>query len=419
MEGVGSNMVSIGDIASSGTIDLSTGDVTGSSPAPQTFTSFTSDDDASTSQTSNELTIMPKASSTITISISANTVSRDGLSAIPTANKTATLITALNAGANYTITVRLRVPIFARSNIYWDNQKLTFVPADGTTDNQGYQGVFFRWGSLVGVSPALTEEPESEGTMTDDFLPSTPIYVPVFNTTTPTSSTWKATIGNAMKDDAAFPNVKSNWTDWATTSADNAASAANIPYMDGSYAKSDEMVYGRDKTYVIDAALNRDTTYQGFRGDICQYLGKTQTALEGYRLPTSYEFGVSNGAYRWTSGTTSSDGWQKNTDPLPANNAAGKADGRANLLVATENNGGTIYGSCINTTMGNAVFPSSGYRVVNGGSLYAVGLSGYYWSGSAGNNATRGYYLYFDSAEVAPHYSIYRSYAFPVRCVKN
>ena len=48
--------------------------------------------------------------------------------------------------------------VWAGSNVYWDGTQLTFdetvVDADAGSDLK--QGVFFRWGSLVGVSPSLS-----------------------------------------------------------------------------------------------------------------------------------------------------------------------------------------------------------------------------------------------------------------------
>jgi hypothetical protein len=41
---------------------------------------------------------------------------------------------------------------WAGSNIYWDGSKLTFDDV-GVTDHQYYQGVYFQWGSLWGLSP--------------------------------------------------------------------------------------------------------------------------------------------------------------------------------------------------------------------------------------------------------------------------
>jgi hypothetical protein len=388
---IGEDMVSIGDVATSGKLNLSSGDITSDTPAPQTFVSFTSDDDASTSQTSNELRIMPKTNGPITITVLAAAVSREDLSNIPTADRTTTLTTPLEAGNNYVITVRLRVPIFARSNIYWDDgtsynpqrlPKLTFVPADGTIDNQGFQGVFFKWGSLVGVSPAQVNG-QDDGV--NNFIP---VYKPTYNSDAPTSSTWAMT--------------SSLYTD--------------IFYLDmsTSHVESD---YGRHNTYVIDAAQNTDARYTDLLGDICQYLGKTQPALNDYRLPTSYEFGPAT-VSSWTTETANADGWQKGTGSFSKNTAAGKADGTANLLVASGNNGNTVYGSGINKTMNDVVFPASGNRYYTTGMLDNVGLRGYYWSSSA-FSLQLGYMLYLFESDVYQKEATYSSFAFPIRCVKK
>jgi hypothetical protein len=261
--GVGNDKVSIKDVATNGSINLSTGDVTGSSPAPQTFTSFTSIVGA-TSQASEELTIMPKASSTITITILADAVSRDDLSTIPAGEKTPTLITALSAGVSYTITVRLRTPIFARSNIYWDattdptNPKLTFVPAaDDPAQNDdtkaGYQGVFFKWGSLVGISPARTGS-------SNYFSGSTPLYIPVVKDPLNTS-TWKATTGdNTASDTDIDESVRHNYTSWSSGAYnvyDETPKRGDIPYMDPSRVASG------GTTFLMNAVRNNLDTSKG------------------------------------------------------------------------------------------------------------------------------------------------------------
>jgi hypothetical protein len=60
--------------------------------------------------------------------------------------------TVLGEGVSYTLLVELqRTNRWAKSNIYWDGQKLTF---DRTPlGHENYQGVFFKWWSLVGISP--------------------------------------------------------------------------------------------------------------------------------------------------------------------------------------------------------------------------------------------------------------------------
>jgi hypothetical protein len=100
------------------------------------------------------------------------------------------------------------------------------------------------------------------------------------------------------------------------------------------------------------------------------------------------------------------------------NTVAGKADGTADLLVAADNNGGIIYGSAINNSLG-VVFPTSGYRHRENGKLNRVGISVLCWSGSAyDDTAIHGHHLSCDET-VRPGNVSTRSFAFPVRCVRN
>jgi hypothetical protein len=58
---------------------------------------------------------------------------------------------ALSPNTSYTLVVDIREVPYARSNIYWDGNQLTF---DRTNqNNEDYHGVLFKWGSLVGISP--------------------------------------------------------------------------------------------------------------------------------------------------------------------------------------------------------------------------------------------------------------------------
>jgi hypothetical protein len=412
--GVTANQVAVvvNNPANNCTLNWGTGILSGTS-LEQGLT-YSISDATRTDQTSNEVTIIPNGNNAV-IKIGASAVSRNGYAtAVPTAEKSATLAQALSGGVSYTITMRLRTPIFARSNIYWDAtaQKLTFEPAaDNPAQNDdakaGYQGVFFRFGSLVGISPV------------GNFSGTTDIYVPIVNENLSTS-TWKATTGNAMAaNNTDFPTVSSNWTTWK--SVHNDAPDTDIPYMDPRYAKVAETAHGRGNTYVIDDALNRDTTYQGFRGDICQYLTTKTHAVSGdYRLPTSYEFGLSDSSYDWSSGGTSPDGWQKGTGSFSTNKSAGYADGTADLLDATPgaNGGGIIYGSCINRTMDDVIFPASGCINDSNGELALVGFFANYWSASV-CAVDISYYLNFDSDKVYTYNAVYRGYAFPIRCVKK
>jgi hypothetical protein len=62
------------------------------------------------------------------------------------------LSTALSGAGSYNLLVEVqRTNRWAKSNIYWDGNQLTF---DRTPlGHENYQGVFFKWGSLIGMSP--------------------------------------------------------------------------------------------------------------------------------------------------------------------------------------------------------------------------------------------------------------------------
>jgi hypothetical protein len=58
----------------------------------------------------------------------------------------------MRSGQSYAVAVKIRKNPWAYSNIYWDGSKLTFseVSTDAHLD---YQGVYFKWGSLIGIAP--------------------------------------------------------------------------------------------------------------------------------------------------------------------------------------------------------------------------------------------------------------------------
>jgi hypothetical protein len=308
---------------------------------------------------------------------------------------------ALAAGYSYTLVVNFKRTIWAKSNIYWvstggNSGYLTFDTQEN--GNQGYQGVFFKWGSLVGVSPAQVGG--SDAFLSQDV----PIYVPIVNSTLE-NSTWVATTGSSVMADV--PETTSNWTTWG----DNTENATDIPYLGPSYGTAGTVAFGRDNRFVIDADRNTATMYEGFRGDICQYLSKTGAVTGDYRMPTSNEFGSMENE-SWNASTPNGYGWMKGIETWPssANTAAGCADGTADLLDAA-------FGTAINRPMGDIVFPASGYRSFDNGTLYDVGNLGVYWSGSAeGVNGV--YILRFNDSWVRSTRYV-RSHGYSVRCVQN
>jgi hypothetical protein len=364
--GVGTGLT-FGLVAISGIMNLGTGEITGGAGTHILKWSLKSVD---TSQYSEPLIVVPKASSTLTIHIPVLSVTRDGLSAIPTIAANGKFVTTLKSGVSYTLRIRLRTPIWAGSNIYWDGDatagRLTFDVA-GQTQNEGFQGVFFKFGSLVGISPALVNGD-------NDFVADLPLYVPDKHAAT----RWRPTTAGAEQ-----------YTAWD-----------NIPHMDESYHTNSGG--SRDDTSVIDATLNIPGIHDGFRGDICQYLGEINPAhLAGYRLPTSSEFG-------------STSSWTKKGTFVNGDNSIGTPFGRMNLLSADND-----LGYATNATMGNVVLPTSGFRGADGKLKDTVGFDGYYWPASEYNVDEARIFEYYGGTVSYPIRSLSRSYAFPIRCVKK
>jgi hypothetical protein len=240
------------------------------------------------------------------------------------------------------------------------------------------------------------------------FSAATLVYIPTYNATTFTASTWKCP-------------TTSPYSHWTQVSAADVDRSDKIPYLDDRTAFNTSE--GREGVYVIHADRNTNEMYTNKRGDICQYLGKTQTALAGYRLPMSSEFGTTNST-GFNPTTPVSGGWIMGTaasnfvENLDAGN--GKADGTADFTVASGNGAGQVLGYAVNQTMSNLTLPASGN--MEGHSVLAnVGLGGGYWAGSAANNNIHARYLYFagDGTRTYLNLYIFRSCGFPVRCVKN
>jgi hypothetical protein len=365
-----------------------------------------------TQQTSNPLLLKSQTSSTFVVTVPKNVIIRASpLQPIPTTEGTYVLkgnfTTAMASGKSYAFRVKLRASKWSGSNIYWkwkDNGDrtqggyLTFDVAEATGANrhEGYQGILFKFGSLVGISPA-------QPTLFSTIIP---VYVPAYNAGAPLSSTWSF----------SFSLSPSSYTSdgWTETAAANVDDVATIPYLDGrdDFNSTDNT---RNNNFVAAAAQNTQAMYERLRGDICQYLGKTGVVPDEYRLPTSSEFGTEN-----TSGfnisTPIAGGWVAGINPWPAPDyTTGNAEGSIDLVSSN-------LGFATNQTM-NVALPASGHRSVAtvdvaAGTLVNAGQGGYYWTGSA-RSATSGWHLYFRTSNVSPATTANRCYAFAVRCVKK
>jgi hypothetical protein len=305
---------------------------------------------------------------------------------------------AAGDGKSYVLTLKIRQPMFASSNIYWDadSARLTF---DGYMENPAsqnkYQGVYFKFGSLVGISSALSDDSTTfAGGTIGTPSTGTPIYV-----WSSAGSTWIQT-NVATASDSSFVG----FTPGAANGETGSDAWDRIPYTGGTPAQTKN----RNDRYVI----NLVDSFAFMKGDICRYLqqkghapappaGKTQ-----WRLPTSNEFGTTNSSIFWDE-TTVKNGWKRlGGASWTSNNTNNLADGKYAGIPT-----GGYFGAAAN------FFPASGCRDA-GGPLRSAGSNGYYWSGSV-YDATYGYHLYFYSSLARPYYygSVNRRYGFAVRCV--
>jgi uncharacterized protein (TIGR02145 family) len=257
--------------------------------------------------------------------------------------------------------VKEKVTAWAGSNIYWDNEarQLTFDPA-GTTEHQYYQGVFFKWGSLVGISPALIN--------LQDWTGETTVYRPSYNADKSENSTWEDVEAKIMK--------YNNLTD--------------IPY----YEETDASMHNAGK----NSLYNKQNLWKDCKGDICQYLGATNPALKGYRMPRAEEFGTY-------------DDWELRTD----------GDWKDEYKMAEKNGTANLGAKGYLKHKSGIIFPAAGFRLSNG-SVQAVGQNGVYWSSSARSTVIASALIFSKSltkSNVTPDFGHASQIACSVRCIKE
>ena len=265
---------------------------------------------------------------------------------------------------------------FARSNIVWDatNNKLTFAvtAADNATIPANVQGVFFKWGSLVAISP----------------------------------------VGNTYAANQILfsPDGTTNYT-WA-----------NIPYISETTGKFG--THGTDEDDFAGYDGGSNTNGPGFnastnKGDICRYISDRGWVQGKWRLPTSDEqqalinevtsvsnnggFGNITGAPN--TGNNAHGFWQVPSGRWLGAGAA--ADAARNTGKAAE----LVPGSS------SVYFPAGGYRNNSNGNTSNAGNNGFSWSASS-NNTAYAYYLYVNSGNAYWNNHL-RDYGFTVRCIRE
>ncbi|MDR1881256.1 MAG: fimbrillin family protein [Prevotella sp.] len=266
------------------------------------------------------------------------------------------------------------LPVWAQSNIYFVEEDATTDPecvvghlafADENDDSKKlYQGVFFKWGSLIGVDP------------TGSFGNDTYLFIPDFVS----GKYIKVKVSNVASKASAYYGVV------------GATTYASIPCVDDEFGP-----YGaRTNDDLRD--YSNTASYQTYKGDVCRFLSNGNGVSGSWRLPKSEDFGDSDSEYDRTGMTG------------------------ATTVTTTDVNGAStvpyrVTSHVISHNGKEVTFPASGYRDANG-SLGSAGGAGDYWSSSV-FNATLTYYLYFISSLVNPGFNSGRANGMSGRCVRE
>ena len=283
-------------------------------------------------------------------------------------------------------------PRFARSNVVWDaaNNRLTFAttPEENTTvAPANAQGVFFKWGSLVAVSPVSSS---------NAFAPSQIL----FSARGATYSVWEdPTNGIPYLDQANY----------------------SMPPFDSNDPDEDDFD-GFDDGSGLRLGYNDNTD----RGDICRYITAQGWVSGGerWRLPKASEYNelmaeLNSVRYPTSGGfsyigylTPSTPGydaaWDNGYWQVPSGRWFGSG---ATADAATGEQATKVPGT------NSVYFPVGGHRYGNNGYASYADYYGYAWSGSS--------YGAWDASNLgvkevgATWNHNFRYYAFPVRCIRD
>ena len=292
-----------------------------------------------------------------------------------------------------TLTVN-RIPIvalFARSNVVQQESgasaRLTFAvtKGDNTAIPAYSEGMFFKWGSLFAVSPPGN--------------PYDPAEHITFNPTNLDPSEWGGGLAG-----------------WDL-----------IPYAHSNFGFPDIQFAGDGSDDHIDAfAEYKDGT--GFSesegvGDVCRYISNKSWVKGKWRMPTYAEMEM---LYEETADKEVHKG--NFTDVTAILNAGTDQYKYGNFnpqsgwflgvdvtsaVLSVENSTGT-------PPDGTAYFPATGQRYPDGnGNVVQVGSYGYHWSATPYDNITVNYLFFGKYFDEVTFYDADRSYAFPVRCIRD
>ena len=279
-----------------------------------------------------------------------------------------------------TLTVR-RVPMadmFARSNVILSSGILTFAvnAQDNTTIPAYSQGVIFKWGSLLAVSPSGN--------------PYDPQEHIIFNPTGLDPSGW----GSGM----------SGWD--------------KIPYAHPLFGFMTLNMSGDDADAFKDYNNGIGFNVSAGVGDVCRYISSQPGWVEGeWRTPTYSELLL---LYSETGGNEASLGDFENITPDLNSSPSGTSNPASGWFIGFNVTASTpsIGNNARVPPAGVVYLPVSGYRYPNGGGdIVQVGAYGYYASSTPYTDYT------VDNIFLGKYgvefYDADRSYGFPVRCIRD
>lgn len=272
--------------------------------------------------------------------------------------------------------------LFAYSNIYWDGTKLTFARTEDEAANnvKYYNGIYFRWGSLVGLGVPNTygrnTRPDVKDNLGEGYAYS---YTP--------------TGGGAYRRDNTY-------TVPFTTIGTSPACLWDI-----SLTNTGQMVAGCTDNYITATYPTPDLTNNV--GDVCKYISNGD-----YRLPTSFDFDENPTSYieSWIN-----THWSYQTGTY------------------TTNVNGTGVSTMCAIYDGKYYFPIVGY-LSDTGTLYHFGDYGDYWTSSVVTGNNRALRLGINNhtyeslppydetqnkVEIGCRYDELRWLFLSVRCIKN
>jgi hypothetical protein len=291
-------------------------------------------------------------------------------------------------------------PFFAQSNIYFKPDvsggsvgSLTFIEKGATLEQQGYQGLYFKWGSLIGVAAGGNGESYDATEFTGTYL-----YIPNRDT----GKYYKVRAGAVSESyEDTNPEKKTAVQEYAGQISDN--SWDKIPFVENGSEEYQIANIGNGRA--DDQLTDKSTAtglYQYYKGDICKFLSDNKEASKLNRhwvMPVSNDFG---------------------SDPDRDYKESGTWDNTVTVSTAPENGTSVIpdaYYTYTTASSEGVIFPAVGNR--GGGTLSSVGVSGAYWSSSV-NNTSYAYILNFGNSYAYPDDSFGpRSFGFPVRCVQE